>query len=98
MTIYDARSGPRWMRPTLRLRLTLLNGVLLVGGALVAGLRSPGCWSAHALGSPPTRCSRAPRSCWPTGPPRTPAPGSRRCAATSAVDLLVDGLLARCSR
>jgi signal transduction histidine kinase len=35
MTIYDARSGPRWMRPTLRLRLTLLNGVLLVGGALV---------------------------------------------------------------
>jgi signal transduction histidine kinase len=35
MTIYDARSGPRWMRPTLRLRLTMLNGVLLVGGAVV---------------------------------------------------------------
>jgi signal transduction histidine kinase len=35
MTIYDARTGSRWMRPTLRLRLTLLNGVLLVGGAVV---------------------------------------------------------------
>jgi signal transduction histidine kinase len=32
MTVYDARGG-RWVRPTLRLRLTLLNGVLLVGGA-----------------------------------------------------------------
>jgi signal transduction histidine kinase len=35
MTVYDARGRPRWFRPTLRLRLTLLNGVLLVGGALV---------------------------------------------------------------
>jgi signal transduction histidine kinase len=35
MTLYDARGRPRWFRPTLRLRLTLLNGVLLVGGALV---------------------------------------------------------------
>src|SRR5918993_743462 len=32
MTIYDARAGRR-IRPTLRLRLTLLNGVLLVGVA-----------------------------------------------------------------
>ncbi|HLT10422.1 MAG TPA: two-component sensor histidine kinase, partial [Micromonosporaceae bacterium] len=35
MTVYDARSRPRWMRPTLRLRLTLLNGVLLIGGAVL---------------------------------------------------------------
>jgi Signal transduction histidine kinase len=35
MTVYDARGRPRWFRPTLRLRLTILNGVLLVGGALV---------------------------------------------------------------
>jgi signal transduction histidine kinase len=35
MTLYDARGGQRWFRPTLRLRLTLLNGVLLVGGALL---------------------------------------------------------------
>jgi signal transduction histidine kinase len=35
MTVYGARGGRRWMRPTLRLRLTLLNGVLLVGGALL---------------------------------------------------------------
>lgn len=37
MTVYDARPTPRRrLRPTLRLRLTLLNGVLLVGaGALL---------------------------------------------------------------
>jgi len=35
MTVYDARTERRWVRPTLRLRLTLLNGVLLVGGAAV---------------------------------------------------------------
>jgi signal transduction histidine kinase len=35
MTVYDARAGRRRVRPTLRLRLTLLNGVLLVGGALL---------------------------------------------------------------
>jgi signal transduction histidine kinase len=35
VTVYDARR-PRRLRPTLRLRLTLLNGILLVGaGALV---------------------------------------------------------------
>ncbi|HEX6500820.1 MAG TPA: HAMP domain-containing sensor histidine kinase [Micromonosporaceae bacterium] len=34
MTLYDARS-PRRLRPTLRLRLTLLNGILLAGVALV---------------------------------------------------------------
>jgi signal transduction histidine kinase len=38
MTVYDARR-PRRLRPTLRLRLTLLNGILLVGaGALVVVL------------------------------------------------------------
>jgi len=35
MTVYDARTERRWVRPTLRLRLTLLNGILLVGGAAV---------------------------------------------------------------
>jgi signal transduction histidine kinase len=35
MTLYDARGRPRWFRPTLRLRLTILNGVLLIGGALL---------------------------------------------------------------
>jgi signal transduction histidine kinase len=35
VTVYDARTGRRWFRPTLRLRLTLFNGVLLVLGALV---------------------------------------------------------------
>src|SRR5262245_59567166 len=35
MTIYDARPLRRWFRPTLRLRLTLLSGVLLVAGALL---------------------------------------------------------------
>jgi signal transduction histidine kinase len=38
MTLYNARR-PRRLRPTLRLRLTLLNGILLVGaGALVVVL------------------------------------------------------------
>jgi signal transduction histidine kinase len=35
MTVYDARTDRSWVRPTLRLRLTLLNGVLLVGGAVL---------------------------------------------------------------
>src|SRR5262245_45952296 len=50
MTLYDARGGQRWFRPTLRLRLTLLNGVLLVGGALVLLLLA---WLlvGHALGT-----------------------------------------------
>jgi signal transduction histidine kinase len=34
MTVYDARRGS-FFRPTLRLRLTLLNGILLVGAGLV---------------------------------------------------------------
>src|SRR5216117_2936996 len=34
MTVYDARR-PRRLRPTLRLRLTLLNGILLVGAGAV---------------------------------------------------------------
>jgi len=51
MTLYDARGGQQWLRPTLRLRLTLLNGVLLVGGALVLVLLA---WLlvGHALGAP----------------------------------------------
>jgi signal transduction histidine kinase len=35
MTVYGAREHGRRLRPTLRLRLTLLNGVLLIGGALL---------------------------------------------------------------
>jgi signal transduction histidine kinase len=34
LTVYDARPGRR-LRPTVRLRLTLVNGVLLVGAALL---------------------------------------------------------------
>jgi signal transduction histidine kinase len=34
MTVYDARP-PRRLRPTLRLRLTLLNGILLIGAGAV---------------------------------------------------------------
>ena len=34
MTVYDARRAALF-RPTLRLRLTLLNGILLVGAGLV---------------------------------------------------------------
>ncbi len=39
MTVYDARPGRR-LRPTVRLRLTLLNGVLLVGAAALLLLLS----------------------------------------------------------
>jgi signal transduction histidine kinase len=35
MTVYDSRPLRRWFRPTLRLRLTLLSGVLLVAGAVL---------------------------------------------------------------
>ena len=34
MTVYDARPGRR-LRPTIRLRLTLVNAILLVGGSLL---------------------------------------------------------------
>jgi signal transduction histidine kinase len=52
MTIYDSRAGRRWFRPTLRLRLTLVNGVLLVGAALLLVLLA---WLlvGDALGSAP---------------------------------------------
>lgn len=35
MTVYDARPARRFLRPTLRLRLTLLNAILLVSTALI---------------------------------------------------------------
>jgi signal transduction histidine kinase len=38
--VYDLRSGGRWLRRTLRLRLTLLNGILLVGAAALLVLLS----------------------------------------------------------
>jgi signal transduction histidine kinase len=49
MTVYDARRS-RWFRPTLRLRLTILNGILLVGGAVVIVLLG---WLVvgHAMGA-----------------------------------------------
>jgi len=34
-TVYDARPERGGLRPTLRLRLTLLNGILLVGAAVL---------------------------------------------------------------
>ena len=49
MTLYDARGRPRWFRPTLRLRLTLLNGVLLVGGALALVLFGLVAWQGWEL-------------------------------------------------
>jgi hypothetical protein len=39
MTVYDARTRRR-PRPTLRLRLTLLNGILLIGAGAVLVLLS----------------------------------------------------------
>src|SRR5262245_30562385 len=36
MTVYDVRVVRRWLRPTLRLRLTLLNGVLVVASAALS--------------------------------------------------------------
>jgi signal transduction histidine kinase len=42
MTVYDARKERGFVRPTLRLRLTLLNGVLLVGAAaLLVFIKQP---------------------------------------------------------
>ncbi|HEY3009374.1 MAG TPA: HAMP domain-containing sensor histidine kinase [Micromonosporaceae bacterium] len=35
MTVYGGRARRPWLRPTLRLRLTLLNGVLLIGAGAV---------------------------------------------------------------
>ncbi|GAA2621669.1 sensor histidine kinase [Paractinoplanes durhamensis] len=35
MTVYQGRSKPLSLRPTLRLRLTLLNGILLVGAGAI---------------------------------------------------------------
>jgi signal transduction histidine kinase len=35
MTVYLARRERTWLRPTLRLRLTLLNGILLIGAGAV---------------------------------------------------------------
>ncbi|HET9518327.1 MAG TPA: HAMP domain-containing sensor histidine kinase [Actinoplanes sp.] len=35
MTVYLARREISWLRPTLRLRLTLLNGILLIGAGAV---------------------------------------------------------------
>jgi signal transduction histidine kinase len=35
VTVYQPRRERAWMRPTLRLRLTLLNGILLVGAGAV---------------------------------------------------------------
>jgi len=40
VTVYDLRTGGRWLRRTLRLRLTLLNGILLVGAAALLVLLS----------------------------------------------------------
>src|SRR5262245_33982365 len=35
MTVYQAKPAIRWPRPTLRLRLTVLNGILLIGAGAV---------------------------------------------------------------
>jgi signal transduction histidine kinase len=93
MTLYDARGRPRWFRPTLRLRLTLLNGVLLVGGALVIVLLG---WLVvgHAMGEtqvlpPGTRVVDA-----ITGQERDPGPWREQVLADARWEMILAGLLA----
>lgn len=92
MTVYDARSRPRWMRPTLRLRLTLLNGVLLIGGAvLLLGL----AWLlvGDALGSAST-LQPASQVVLADGTTADAAEWQSRLRGEIRRDLLVGGLLA----
>src|SRR5688572_6549206 len=92
MTLYDARGRPRWFRPTLRLRLTLLNGVLLDGGALALVLFG---WLVvgHAMGTalslpPGTRLVDA------AGADVDPGPWRDGLLDAARLEVLVLGLLA----
>ncbi len=92
MTVYDARGRPRWVRPTLRLRLTMLNGVLLVGGALVIVLLG---WLvvSHAMGAtqvlpPDARLVDA------AGEPYDQGPWRDSVLSSARREMLLAGLLA----
>ena len=75
MTVYDARAERRRVRPTLRLRLTLVNGILLVGAAALLVVLA---WLlvGDALNSRRS-CCRDRRSRSPTGPRSTRGTGRR---------------------
>jgi signal transduction histidine kinase len=92
VTVYDARAGRRRVRPTLRLRLTLLNGVLLVGGAALLVVLA---WLlvGDALGSagelkPGTTVVLV------DGSRHDAAQWQRQLAAATRRDLLVNGFVA----
>jgi signal transduction histidine kinase len=91
MTVYDARRSR--FRPTLRLRLTILNGILLVGGAVVIVLLG---WLVvgHAMGAtqvlpPGTELVNA-----GTGEPVDPGPWRAEVLAAARWEMLLAGLLA----
>ncbi len=91
MTIYDARR-PRLPRPTLRLRLTVLNGILLVGaGAVLVVL----AWTvvSHALG-PADRLLPGTRVALNDGREIDAHQWQREVQAAAERDLLVRSLLA----
>jgi len=93
MTLYDARIGPRWARPTLRLRLTILNGVLLVFGTLLVVAIA---WLVvgHAMAPthtlpPGTRLVDA-----TTGATVDPGPWRAEELASARTEMIIEGLLA----
>jgi signal transduction histidine kinase len=93
MTVYDARGGQRWFRPTLRLRLTLLNGVLLVGGALVLMLLA---WLlvGQAIGSTPLLPEGTRLIDTTTGADADIGQLRDELVAEARRDLLIEGLIA----
>jgi len=93
MTVYDARGGQRWFRPTLRLRLTLLNGVLLVGGALVLMLLA---WLlvGQAIGSTPLLPDGTRLIDTTTGADADIGQLRDELVAEARRDLLIEGLIA----
>ena len=92
MTLYDARGGQRWFRPTLRLRLTLLNGVLLVGGALLLVLLA---WFlvGHALDAAPP-LPEGTRLIDANGADVDPAGWQASLLSSARGELLLEGVLA----
>ncbi len=91
MTVYDARR-PRRLRPTLRLRLTLLNGVLLLGSALVLVVLAY-LLLARVLDQPVGLASGSP-VVLADGSTMDGAQWQRRLAAAAGTRLLVEGFAA----
>lgn len=92
MTVYDARRS-RWFRPTLRLRLTILNGILLVGGAVVIVLLG---WLvvSHAMGATQVLPDGTRLVDATTGEPVDPGPWREKVLAAARWEMLFAGLLA----